>query len=111
VWQTCQLGTQRTSLAAQAPKLASGDPRCATVRDVPAALANAIERLHEVAEELPEADMGLLAPLTSSVEFLAVRDRLVSDQPADAWKANMLHYFPLPIQARGSGGRPNLSSL
>lgn len=57
------------------------------------------QRAAAAATELPCADAALLVPLKSSVEFGAVRGRLVGDEFLDSWKEDGLHFFVFSLSA------------
>jgi hypothetical protein len=50
-----------------------------------------------VTEDLPCADLKLLAPLLESAEFRRIEDRVTSREPADAWLDDELHYFAFTL--------------
>jgi hypothetical protein len=49
--------------------------------------------------DFPCADAALLLPLKASVEFAAVRGRLVGDEFLDSWKEDGLHFFVFSLLA------------
>ena len=64
-----------------------------------AVFAGRTHTLYEVADSLPCADFGLLAPLKRSPEYAAIRRRVADPKPVDAWQMDMLHYFLFPLPA------------
>ncbi len=64
---------------------------------------------HAPVDELPCADLALLAPLKKSPEYRGVRPRILDVEPVDAWQDGGLHYFVFaltPEPAAASPGGP-----
>lgn len=49
-------------------------------------------------EDLPCADFGLLGPLKRSIEYKAIRSRVATPTPVDAWQFDGEHYFVFELR-------------